>query len=108
MNQLLRQTRVRRKLRLVSWRLRLHVFRSQRWLSAQIIDDQRGVTVAAVHEKQVKGTSRAERLTAMAVKLVKSAQAAKITAVYFDRGARAYHGALAQFADALRQAGLIF
>lgn len=104
----IRATRKRIRSRAVSNRPRLHLYRSQRFLSAQIIDDLHGQTVAAVHEKTTAGQNWQDRYRAMATKLVKLAREQKAVTVRLDTGKNAYHGRVAAFADDLRQAGLKF
>jgi len=106
----LRQHRVRRQVRGTSDRPRLHVYRSNRHLYAQIIDDSQGQTLAQVNEKNLKSTSGTK--TARALELGKlmaqKAKTKKISRVVFDRGPNRYHGRLRAFAQAAREAGLDF
>ena len=95
-------------------RLRLSVFRSAKNISAQLIDDAKGVTVAAastleedVRKKVKKG---ADKAAAAAVgKLIAERAVAKgVKAVVFDRGGYMYHGRVKALADAAREGGLEF
>lgn len=94
-----RKIATRLKIRRKSVLPRLSVFRSNKFMSAQVIDDTKGVTLAAASDKSAKivGTKIAENATKAGVK-----------AVVFDRGAYRYHGRVRQLADAAREAGLKF
>ena len=92
-------------------RPRLSVFRSDKNIYAQIIDDQKGVTLAAASSlENGKGKGGANKDAAVQVgKLIaERALKAKVTEVVFDRGAYVYHGRVKALADAAREAGLKF
>ncbi len=95
-------------------RPRLSVFRSGRHIYAQLIDDGKGVTVAAASslEKDLRGQLKtgADVAAAGAVgkKIAERAIAAGVKAVVFDRGGYRYHGRVKALADAAREAGLSF
>jgi large subunit ribosomal protein L18 len=110
-----RAQRVRRQLKKVAGeRPRLSIHRSSKNIYAQIIDDARGVTVAAAStlEKDVlgKGKTGADTAAAAAIgKLVaERATKAGVKEVIFDRGAFLYHGRVKALGDAAREAGLSF
>ncbi|WP_119422221.1 50S ribosomal protein L18 [Desertibaculum subflavum] len=110
-----RQSRTRARLRRVSsGRPRLSVFRSSRHIHAQVIDDEKGVTIAAAStlEKDLKGKVKtgADKAAAAEVgKLIAArAKAAGVTQVVFDRGGYLYHGRVKALADSAREAGLEF
>ncbi|MGH9080231.1 MAG: 50S ribosomal protein L18 [Acidimicrobiales bacterium] len=107
-----RHARVRRRVRGSAERPRLAVFRSNKHISAQLIDDDSGRTLAAASsvEGGLRGVSGGNIDAAGKVgSLVASrAKAAGITAVVFDRGGFAYHGRVAALADAARAEGLEF
>jgi large subunit ribosomal protein L18 len=108
-----RHHRVRKKVHGTAERPRLAVFRSNRHVVAQVIDDRTGQTLAAASsvEKDIRsGGPTGNRSTAATVgRLVaERARAAGITAVVFDRGGFLYHGRVAAVADAAREAGLEF
>jgi large subunit ribosomal protein L18 len=87
---------------------RLSVFRSNAHIYAQIIDDVRGVTLAASSDiKDMKGT-KAERSVLVGTAVAQAAQKAGIKAVVFDRGGFRYTGRIKALADAARTAGLSF
>ena len=105
------RTQIRRKSR---GRVRLSVFRSSKHIYAQVIDDQRGATLAAASslDKDLRGDLKtgADTDAAAAVgKLVaERAAAAGIKEVVFDRGGYLYHGRVKALADAAREGGLAF
>jgi large subunit ribosomal protein L18 len=107
-----RHKRVRRKVEGTAERPRLAVFRSNRHITAQLIDDLAGRTMASAStvEPSLRGTGGGNIEAAKAVgSLVASrAKAAGITTVVFDRGGFAYHGRVAALADAARAEGLEF
>ncbi|MBP8591149.1 50S ribosomal protein L18 [Candidatus Shapirobacteria bacterium] len=105
-----RQRRTRLKIKSVSDLPRLSVFRSSRYISAQIIDDQKGKTLIGVNEKMLqdkKGT-KTERAYALGEYLAQRAKDKKIKKVVFDRGAYAYHGRVKALAEGARKGGLVF
>jgi len=110
--RLRRHARIRRRLSGSAERPRVAVSRSNKHISAQIIDDVAGRTLAAASsvEPTLKGTTggNIEGAKAVAALLAQRAQAANITTVVFDRGGFDYHGRVAAFADTLRAAGLEF
>jgi large subunit ribosomal protein L18 len=107
-----RHARVRKQITGSTARPRLAVFRSARHISAQIIDDSTGRTLAAAStvESDLRSGSGGNVTAATTVgKLVaERATAAGITTVVFDRGGFRYHGRVAALADAARKAGLEF
>jgi large subunit ribosomal protein L18 len=107
-----RHRRVRRKISGTPVRPRVAVSRSNKHISAQIIDDVAGRTLAAASSvepgfKDISG-GNIDGATAVANLLLERAKQAGITTVVFDRGGFAYHGRIAAFADALRAGGLEF
>ena len=107
-----RHRRLRKTLAGTAARPRVALSRSNKHISAQIIDDESGRTLAAASsvEPSLRGAvgGNVEGAKAVAAVLAERARAANITAVVFDRGGYDYHGRVAAFADALRQAGLEF
>jgi len=107
-----RHYRVRKKVSGTAGRPRLAVFRSNRHITAQVIDDTTGRTLAAASsvEKDLRAslghTGNAEAATAVGRLVAERAKSAGITRVTFDRGGFLYHGRVAAVADAARQAGL--
>lgn len=109
-----RSFRVRNGIRANSGRIRLSVFRSNKHIYAQLIDDSKGVTLASASTRQ-KGIVGDDQNggNVAAAKIVGQAIAARakqqgISEVVFDRGACRYHGRVAALADAAREAGLDF
>ena len=110
-----KRNRVRNKIKKVSKndRFRLSVSRSTKNISAQIIDDNKNITLlsASSNEKDIKSLkkiNKTELSKIVAEKLAKKAQEKKITKIYFDRGVYKYHGRVKIFAETLRQKGLEF
>jgi len=110
-----RKARIRRTIKAVAGgRLRLSVFRSSKYIYAQVIDDRKGATIVAASslEKEVRGSLKtgADVGAAKAVgKLVAERAAAKgVKDVVFDRGHYLYHGRVKALADAAREGGLNF
>ena len=107
-----RHKRIRRRLSGTAERPRVAVSRTNKHISAQIIDDVAGRTLAAASsvEAALKKTSggNIDGAKAVADLLATRAKEANITTVVFDRGGFDYHGRVAAFADTLRAAGLEF
>ncbi len=108
-----RHYRVRKKVAGTAARPRLAVFRSNKHISAQVIDDRAGRTLAAASsvEKDVRrsgGTANKVAAAAVGQLVAERAKAAGISQVVFDRGGFLYHGRVAAVADAAREAGLEF
>lgn len=90
-------------------RPRLAVFRSNKFMYAQIIDDVKGVTLVSASDIAEKGKmTKLERAKKVGQDLAAKAKAAKITAVVFDRGGFSYRGRVQALADGAREAGLSF
>jgi large subunit ribosomal protein L18 len=108
-----RRLRVRNRLRkMADGRLRLSVHRSNKNISAQVIDDARGVTLAAAStlEKGLGfyGKNNVEASAAVGRAIAERALKAGVEEVYFDRGGYLYHGKVKALADAARAGGLKF
>lgn len=100
--------KVRAKIKGKSIKPRLSVFRSNRFIYAQIIDDTKGKTLAAASEKEAKGASKADRAKEVGALIAKKAKSAKVSEVVFDRGKYKYHGRVKQVAEGAREGGLKF
>ena len=108
-----RHRRVRRKVHGTAVRPRLAVYRSNKHISAQLIDDDSGHTLAAASSTEVdqraagtgSSVAAADRVGTL---IAERAKAAGVTTVVFDRGGYAYHGRVAAIAEAARNAGLEF
>ena len=112
--RLKRHKRVRAKVFGTTERPRLNVFRSEKNIYAQVIDDVAGKTLAAASTvekeigKMVEGKSKTEAAKIVGAEAAKRAIAAGITEVVFDRGGYIYTGRVAAVADGAREAGLKF
>lgn len=106
-----RHLRVRNHIAGTAVRPRLNVFRSLKNIYAQIIDDEKGVTLVSASSKD-KGFSQyggnVEAAKAIGAAVAKKALEKGITEVVFDRGGYIYHGRVAALAEAAREAGLKF
>ena len=103
-----RHARVRARVMGTASRPRLSIFRSNTRVVAQLIDDEKMLTIGAVSSDTQKGKTPQERAEVAAVALAKLAQEKGIKAVVFDRGGFQYLGTVKAFADAARGAGLEF
>ncbi len=105
-----RQRRIRGKVSGTPERPRLAVFRSNRGVAAQIVDDKAGKTLAAASWQNIrdfKGNKTAQA-TEVGKLLAAKAKEAGVTAVVFDRGGYLYHGRVKALADGAREGGLEF
>ncbi|HXF83201.1 MAG TPA: 50S ribosomal protein L18 [bacterium] len=109
-----RHLRIRRVVAGAADRPRLSVFRSLKHIYAQIIDDTRGVTLAAASTRDpdlreaIKGKKKTEAGALVGEAIAQRAQAKGITRVVFDRGGYLYHGRVKALADGARKGGLQF
>jgi large subunit ribosomal protein L18 len=108
--RLKRRRRVRAKIRGTAERPRISVFRSNRGIFAQLIDDDAGRTVASVNwtESELRGLGRMEQAQRAGALLADRAKAAGVDSAVFDRGGYKYHGRVKALADGAREAGLTF
>ena len=107
-----RHSRIRESLSGTAERPRLNVFRSNANISAQIIDDENGVTLvsASTLEKElnIKNGGNVEAAKLIGAEIAKRAKNKKIEKVVFDRGGYLYHGRVKALAEAARENGLEF
>jgi large subunit ribosomal protein L18 len=107
-----RHRRVRKSVKGTPERPRLAVFRSNKHISAQVIDDVEGVTLATAStvepELRSAGGGNVAAASDVGRLVAERAKAAGVTTVVFDRGGFRYHGRVAALADAAREAGLEF
>jgi len=108
-----RHGRVRKKIHGTAARPRLAVFRSNKHIVLQVIDDESGRTIAAASTNEASaratgGGGSVAAATRMGQLVAERAKAAGVEKVVFDRGGFAYHGRVAAAADAAREAGLEF
>ena len=106
--RLRRRRRVRAKITGTAERPRISVFRSNRGVFAQLIDDASGRTLAAVNwtEDDLKTLPRMEQATRAGALLAERAKAAGIESAVFDRGGYQYHGRVKAFAEGVREGGV--
>lgn len=106
--RLKRRRRVRAKVSGTATRPRISVFRSNRGLSAQLVDDTSARTLAAVNwfEPELRSLGKAERTKRAGALLAERSKAAGISEAVFDRGGYQYHGHVREFAEAIREAGI--
>lgn len=107
-----RHNRIRKDLSGTSERPRLSVFRSNANISAQIIDDEKGITLVSASTLEsslkIKNGGNVEAAKVIGEEIAKRAKKAKITKVVFDRGGYLYHGRVKALAEAARENGLEF
>ncbi len=113
MTFLRREIRTRVKVRGTTLRPRLTVHKSNKYMSAQIIDDEKSVTIASVTEKQLGklgelGKNGIGKATEIGKMLAEKAIKSKVKKVVFDKGGYAYHGKVKAIADGARDGGLDF
>ena len=101
-----RAKRVRARIRGTEERPRISVFRSNRYVQVQLIDDDAHRTLAAVSSRGLGKSSKTNQAGDVGKKLADQAKKLGITKAVFDRGAYAYHGRVKALAEALRSAGI--
>jgi len=108
--RLKRRRRVRAKVHGSAVRPRISVFRSNRGIFAQLIDDDAGVTLASVQwtEESLRSLKPMEQATEAGKLLASRAKAAGIDSAVFDRGGYQYHGRVKALAEGAREGGLVF
>jgi large subunit ribosomal protein L18 len=106
--RLKRRRRVRAKVQGTAERPRISVFRSNRGISAQLVDDIAGATIAAVQwtEPELRELKKSEQSAKAGELLAQRAKAAGIESAVFDRGGYQYHGRVKAFAEGIREGGL--
>jgi large subunit ribosomal protein L18 len=109
-HRLRRRRRVRARVIGTAERPRLSVYRSNRGVFAQLIDDAKGHTVAAVNwvEPDLRKLSASEQAKKAGELLAERAKAAGVESCVFDRGGYQYHGRVKALADGAREGGLVF
>ena len=108
--RLKRRRRVRAKVHGSAVRPRISVFRSNRGIQAQLVDDLAGHTLAAVSwtESDLKGLQSMEQAKRVGALIAERAKAAGVESVVFDRGGYRYHGRVKALAEGAREGGLRF
>ncbi len=108
--RLKRRRRVRAKITGNAERPRISVFRSNRGIFAQLVDDASGRTIAAVNwtEEDLRSLARMEQAKRAGELLAERAKAAGVESAVFDRGGYRYHGRVRALAEGAREGGLTF
>jgi len=108
--RLKRRRRVRAKVHGTAERPRISVFRSNRGIFAQLIDDEAGRTLASVNwtEADLRSLKPMEQAAKAGALLAERAKSAGVDTVVFDRGGYQYHGRVKALADGAREGGLKF
>lgn len=101
-----RKARVRGRIFGTAKMPRISVFRSNRYFYAQAIDDERGITLAAVDGAKSNLRNNKDSVKGLAVEMADKLKALNIESAVFDRNGYLYHGVVASFADGLREAGI--
>lgn len=103
--------RIRKKISGTAESPRLSVFRSNKQIYAQIIDDNAGKTLASASSRAIpesQNVNKTEQARLVGLKIAEAAKAAGVETVIFDRGGYLYHGRVKSLADAAREGGLKF
>lgn len=103
-----RHVRIRSRVSGTALKPRLAVFRSNRYVYAQLINDETGTTLASADSREVKGANPTERGTEVGKTLAGLALKAGVAKVVFDRGGFKYQGIIAALAEGAREGGLQF
>jgi large subunit ribosomal protein L18 len=106
--RLRRHSRVRSKISGTASNPRLTVFRSNKAIYAQLVDDSKGSVLASASSVKIKEGGSAEASKKVGLELAKGAKAKKITSCVFDRGGYLYHGRVKALAEGAREGGLKF
>lgn len=102
------KTRIRGKVSGTAARPRMTVFRSNKQIYVQVIDDQEGKTIVATSSKGLEGGTKIEVAAKVGKAIAEKAIAAGISEVVFDRNGYLFHGRVKSLADAAREGGLKF
>jgi large subunit ribosomal protein L18 len=112
LSKLERRTRIKHRIRKIvsgtAEKPRLSVFRSNKEIYAQLIDDVNGVTIASVSSRDTKASTKQEAAAAVGKAIAEKGASAGVETVAFDRNGYLYHGRVKTLADAAREAGLKF
>ena len=102
-----RKTRVSSKINGTSLRPRISIFRSNRFIYAQVINDVEGNTIVSANSKDLKlKSSKVEQAKNIGLEIGKKLKELKIEACVYDRGSYRYHGSVKSLADGVREAGV--
>ncbi|WP_405606866.1 50S ribosomal protein L18 [Polaribacter sp. Asnod1-A03] len=114
LSKLQRRTRIKQRIRKIisgtATKPRLSVYRSNKEIYAQLVDDVNGVTLASIssRNKEIKASTKSEAATAVGKAIAEQAVKVGVETVAFDRNGYLYHGRVKVLADAAREAGLKF
>lgn len=103
-----RHTKIRSTISGTSEKPRLAVYKSNKHISVQLIDDVKAATIASAHSREVKGKTMMEKAALVGESIAVKALAKKIVNVVFDRGGFIYTGNVKAVADGARKGGLKF
>lgn len=104
-----RHKRLRTKIKGTAEKPRLSVFRSNRHIFAQLIDDAKGITIASASDVKIaKKIKKTESAKMVGVKIAETAKEKNIKKIMFDRGGYKYHGRTKAVAEGAREGGLKF
>lgn len=103
-----RHARIRARVVGTAEKPRLAVFRSNKFIYAQLINDETGETLVAIDTRKIKGDSASAKASEAGKTLAMAAKKLKIETVVFDRGGFKYQGSVAAMADGAREGGLVF
>ena|SRR5213595_3598381 len=101
-----RHRRVRKRVSGTAQRPRLAIYRSNRHIYAQLVDDHSAITVAAASDLAAGGGNKIERAKQVGQAIAERARAAGVDSAVFDRGGRLYHGRVKAVAEGAREGGL--
>lgn len=111
LNRIKRKIRVRGKIRGTDEMPRLSVFRSNKYMYAQVVNDDKGQTIVAISEKQLEkkeNLNKTDKSKELGILIAKQAIAKKVKKVVFDKSGYAYHGRVKAIAEGAREGGLQF
>ena len=114
LSKLQRRTSIKRRIRKIisgtTTKPRLSVYRSNKEIYAQLVDDVNGVTLASVssRDKEIQASTKAEAAAAVGKSIAEKATKAGIETIAFDRNGYLYHGRVKVLAEAARESGLKF
>ncbi len=103
-----RHARIRAKVFGTAKKPRLAVYKSNMQISAQVIDDEKGVTITSINDAKVKGKTKTQRAENAGIEIAKTLKEKGIDSIVFDKGGFMYTGRIKSFADGVRSVGLKF
>lgn len=104
-----RRGRIRSKISGTSERPRLSVFKSNKGMYIQLIDDSKSKTIVSAHSKEIKSKGKKSEISFELGKLIaEKSKVKKVERIVFDRGGYKYHGRIAKVAEGAKEGGLIF